>query len=67
MKAGDRLYTGKIVTKAEAAWYDDMSAWVDEYKTAHPVIVSGSLVERELEFRLNQRHRLFESIALQEV
>jgi len=62
MKAGDVLITGHIATEAEAKYYNSFTDWIESYETAHPNIVPGSLVDREYQFRLDQRHRFYVSI-----
>ena len=63
MKPGTKLINGHIVTEHDAKLYNDMNEWINKYKEAHPDIVRGSLVEREMDFRLDQRNRLYKMIA----
>ena len=65
MKPGDILYTGKVISQAESDAYNRLQRECDSYLRSHPesALKSGSLANRAYNFLLNQKHRLFESIA----
>ena len=66
MNPGDILYTGHVVSEAEAREYNRQQARCDQFLKRHPVTAmkSGTLANREYNYMLNQKHRLFEAMAL---
>ena len=57
-------YTGRILNEYDAANLNRATDRIVRFLANHREIKSGSLAHREIETLLNQRHRLFQTIAL---
>jgi len=66
MKVGDILYTGHVATQAEARQYNKHQDDCDKIKRMHPftAMKSGTLANRSYNKALDNKHKLFEMIAI---
>ena len=64
MKPGSVLYTGHVVTNAEAQAYREQQRRCDRYLEGNKLaLVSGTLANRKYNFMLDCKHKLIVSIA----